>query len=445
MSIYLDNFMTSGWNFSDSEYALKNKFQIINIMLVLNIIGLGIAITINILKNIEGLVLAESIVFLGASIVFLGAFLMLYYLRVNKKSIDFFSQVISLEYLFLFAMVIYIGEPSDMKHVWIYAYPLILLNIQSNKKSIFWVVSFIFILSMAPFQTFIDLKYSDFQIFYMILVLVIVSIITYFYQYKMIEARETIASQRLDIEKKYKELSKKDSMLTAQSKQAVMGEMMTMIAHQWRQPLSTVTLSISNIQFKKMLGQEVSDEELNEALSAISDTVVYLSDTVDDFQTFFHPKKEKGVIEIHELLHKAVNFVTPRIQDNKIEININKYVEIEVVTYINELVQIILNILNNALDALESTKKESKKIIIYVELKGAYIYISIVDNANGIPDDIVDDIFNPYFSTKGKNGTGLGLYMSQMLAQKQFAGDITFTSSSLGTHFLVKVKKDITS
>ena len=438
MSINLDNFMTSGWNFSNNEYALKNKFQIINIILISNIIGLAIAISINVFKNIEGFILVESIVLFAT-------FIMLYMLRSSKKYIDIFSQIISLQFLLLFSLLVYIGEPSEMKHAWVFTYPLILLNLQSNKKSIIWVISFILILLISPFQTYIDINYSTFQIFYMVLVLVLVTIITYYYQFKMIQAREIIASQRLDIEKKYKELSKKDSMLTAQSKQAVMGEMMTMIAHQWRQPLSTVTLNISNIQFKKMLGQELSDEELNKALSEISDTVVYLSNTVDDFQTFFHPKKEKSVIEIHELLQKAVNFATPRTKEHKIYININKYLEIEIVSYVNELVLIMLIILNNAIDALESAKKDSAKIIIYVELKGEYIYISIVDNASGISEDIIESVFDPYFSTKGKNGTGLGLYMSQMLAQKQFDGDITFTSSSLGTHFLIKIKKDISS
>ena len=438
MNIKLDNFLRSGWIFDDDEYTLKSKIHIINLMFLGNILGLSVGITINIIQKIEGFILLESIILCIT-------FLMIYFLRVSKKYVTLFSQIISFQYLLLFSLLVYIGDPLNMKHAWIYTYPLILLNLQSNKKSMFWITLFIFILLVAPFQPFIDVKYSVMQVFYLLLVLSIVSFITYFYQFQMTQAREIITAQRLALERKYKELSKKDSMLTAQSKQAVMGEMMSMIAHQWRQPLSTVTLNISNIQFKKMLGQEVSDEDLDKALSEISDTVVYLSDTVDDFQTFFHPKKEITVIEIHELLQKAVNFATPRTKESGIEINVNKYIEIEVVTYVNELVQIMLNILNNAIDALEQAKKERSKIIIYVELKGEYIYISIVDNANGISNEVADRIFDPYFSTKGKNGTGLGLYMSQMLAQKQFDGDITFTSSNLGTHFLVKVKKDVSS
>jgi len=437
MNTKLENYINSGWNFSEKDSSIKNRFQLVNVMLLTNIIGLIVGISVNLAQNFNSLVLVELMVLVIT-------FILIYLMRYSKSYIDMIVGIISFQYVFLFSLVIYIGDPTDMKHVWIYTYPLVSLNLQSNRQSVFWISLLVISIAIAPLQPFIEVMYSGFQVFYMLVVLSIVAIITYFYQLKMTQANQTIVTQRLSLEKKYNELSKKDSMLTAQSKQAVMGEMMSMIAHQWRQPLSTVTLNISNLQFKKMLGQEISDEVLDKALNEISDTVVYLSDTVDDFQTFFHPNKEKSTIEIHELIQKAVNFVQPRTKEHNIEININKYVEIEVVTYVNELVQMLLNILNNAIDALDGANKEKSTIIIYVEEKANYLYISIVDNANGIDPEDADNIFDPYFSTKGKNGTGLGLYMSQMLAQKQFDGDITFTSSYLGTHFIVKVKKDIT-
>lgn len=434
----LENFYVSGITFSSDENDLKARYKITNIIIILTILGLIFGITGNLIRDIKGLALIEGYLLVSG-------FFMIYLLRRSRKYFLPIAEILSFQYSFFFVYLIYVSQIEDMKHIWIFTYPLILLNIQSTKRSFYWFSGTMFMLIISPYQGFVVIDYTPYQILYIVFIVMLISFISYFYHERMINAREIIAIQRLDLEKKYIELSKKDSMLTAQSKLAVMGEMMSMIAHQWRQPLSTVTLNISNIQFKIMLGQKVSDEDLNKALSEISDTVVYLSDTVDDFQTFFHPKKEKDVIEIHDLLQKAVNFAKPRTKEHKIDITINKYVEIEVVTYVNELVQIMLNILNNAIDALESSNKVKPRIIIYVELKGDYIYISIVDNANGISDDIVDNVFEPYFSTKGKNGTGLGLYMSQMLAQKQFDGDISFTSSILGTHFLVKIKKDISS
>jgi len=440
MNDKINNFLNSGYTFDKYNFIPKGKYRITNIMLSIYIFGLTFGILNNIFTNNEKffLIIIESVL-ISLS------FLMIFLLRKKRSNFYYVQNIFLFEFTIFFNFLFYVSNIYDMKFLWLYLYPLLLLSLQQGKRVLYWFSFMIILLVIIPLQNIISVTFTLQQMLYIIMVFIIETIIVYFYHIQMSTASETITSQNIDIQRKYKELSKKDSMLTAQSKQAVMGEMMSMIAHQWRQPLSTVTLNISNIQFKIMLGQELSDEDLNKALSEISDTVVYLSDTVDDFQTFFHPKKEKGVIEIHELLQKAVNFATPRTKEHKIEITVNKYIEIEVVTYVNELVQIMLNILNNAIDALESAKKDSPKIIIYVELKGEYIYISIVDNANGIPDEILDNVFDPYFSTKGKNGTGLGLYMSQMLAQKQFDGEITFTSSSLGTHFLVKVKKDISS
>ncbi len=423
----------------DNQSTKQRNYIMFLPVISISFFGVLYGLIINILHGVDGLIIPLEVFILVLNIV-------LYFSYRSKPSrYDIVAKIIVMQFFVFFMYLYYAYDISDLKFLWIYTYPIVLLYLQEIEAGRYWILLTLGMILIAPFQPFVEVSYTAFQVLYIAFVFVVITIMTYMYKVQMLKAQQTIAKQRVDLERKYQELIKKDSMLTAQSKQAVMGEMMSMIAHQWRQPLSTVTLNISNLQFKKMLGQEISDELFDKALSDISDTVVYLSDTVDDFQTFFRPKKEKTKVEIHEILHKAVNFVTPRIKENKIEIAINKYVEIKVVTYANELIQIILNILNNAIDALGQAKKEKAKIILYVELKGEYIYISIVDNANGISDEDADNIFDPYFSTKGKNGTGLGLYMSQMLAQKQFDGEITFTSSHLGTHFLVKIKKDISS
>ena len=433
-----NNFLDSGYSFNKHEFTSRGKYRIINVILTIYMAGLTFGILNNIFTNNDKtfLIIIESILILVSIVMILA-------LRQKRSNFVYVQNIFLFEFTIFFVFLFYVSTIYDMKFLWVYLHPLLLLSVQHERKVLNWFLFTITLLLIVPFQNFVPVAFTKQQMIYIVVVYIVETAIIYFYHIQMSSAAKTIAMQNIDIEKKYEELSKKDSMLTAQSKQAVMGEMMSMIAHQWRQPLSTVTLNISNLQFKKMLGQEVHDEDLDKALNEISDTVVYLSDTVDDFQTFFHPKKEKNVIEIHDLIQKAVNFTSQRIKESNIEININKYIEIKVTTYVNELVQILLNILNNSIDALNLANKVRSTIIIYVEQKSDHIYISIVDNANGIKDEIKDKIFDPYFSTKGKNGTGLGLYMSKMLSQKQFGGDITFTSSELGTHFLVKIKKDI--
>jgi len=222
-----------------------------------------------------------------------------------------------------------------------------------------------------------------------------------------------------------------------------MGEMISMIAHQWRQPLSTVTLSISDIQVKKLLGTKIDDEFLDDTLQEISDTVVYLSETIDDFQTYFNPNKELSEVNIKELVEKAINFTKPRIHGTDITIEFQSSVDEEIESYPNEMVQVILNILNNAIDELLELEKSDRAIKVSLENLESEVLISISDNAGGIKEENLDAIFEPYFSTKGKNGTGLGLYMSQMIVQKQFNSKIEVESSPQGSTFSIRVPKKL--
>ena len=280
-------------------------------------------------------------------------------------------------------------------------------------------------------------KSIDYSLVWKILIVVtiLVSIMAY-YQRKLKIANRELAST-------IEELTQKDEILSVQSKQAVMGEMISMIAHQWRQPLSTITLQISNLQVKKMMGEDVDEKTMDDTLGQISDSIIYLSETIDDFQTYFHPDKKAIEIEIHEFLQKVVNFIIPRVKPSKIALTIEHTTSINVLIYMNELMQVMLNILNNAIDAFDGLDRDEKYIKIYIKYRDERVYIYVEDNASGIPDNVLERLFEPYFSTKGKNGTGLGLYMSQMIMQKQFGGDIVVETSTKGSRFIIDIPKSI--
>ncbi len=436
MGLKLDNFFTSGWSFDNTELELRSKFQMMNIAIVLSSVGLIYGITVNLIREIPNLIVFELFL-LSINVI------LLFVLRYCRNSFNYVSLIITVQFTFLFLFLIYSSEPSALKHVWIYTYPIILLYLQNKKDAIYWVVITILFLLTAPLQPFVEVSYSLFQVSYIAVVLIVMSVIIQFYKLKMDEARGLIVSQQVILKKQIAELIQKDQLLSAQSRQAVMGEMIEMIAHQWRQPLSTVTLSVSNLQVKKLLGNKIDDGELDKALEDISDTVVYLSHTIDDFQTYFHPNKDLSDVEVYELLQKAINFVLPRLKNTKIFIKVDNEEDrkIYMQSYINELIQVILNILNNAIDALIIASVKYPSIIINVEDMQDRIIIRVKDNAHGIEKENLSKIFEPYYSTKGKNGTGLGLYMSQMIIQKQFSGKIDVTSSNLGTVFDIEVNK----
>lgn len=465
MKNLLDNFLTSGFNFAADKEHVKVRYQTLNIGILLNTIGISFGIIANTIRDINGIIPAEIFMLLIN-------LLLIYSLRKYKNSLDIIVFIMITQFTTFFLFLVYVSEPASMKYLWLYTYPIVLLFLQDGKKSFYWLCIFLIILNIAPFQTFIEVHYTVYQLAYMSFVLTIMSIIMYFYQSKMHEANQKILEQQeqlkkfndelesevndkvqklrelnelleMKVEEKLDELRAKDKILEVQSKQAVMGEMISMIAHQWRQPLSTITLRIANLQFQKLLGEDVCDEKMDTALSDISDTIIYLSDTVDDFQTYFRTDKESIEIDIHELLMRAVNFCVSRVKENNIQISVNVENNIKIKTYANEFVQVILNILNNAIDALNEFRNGPPVISVNVTSENKLVYIKISDNAAGITSENLIKLFEPYFSTKGKNGTGLGLYMSQMIVQKQFSGDISVQSSSKGSSFTIKVPKNI--
>ena len=463
MKELFSDFTTSGFEFTKNEERKKAQYQTLNIGLLLTSFALVYGIIGNLIRDIDGFIPIETFV-ISINIILLLA------LRKYPKAFEFIVLIMVTQFTLLFIFLVYISSPQSMKYAWIFNYPMILLYLQNTKQSFYWMLFLIIMLILIPLQNFVEVSFSLYQITYIIAVLLIISSITYFYQLKMGEANIKIVEQQDDLEnfnekleeevnkktaqlqelndlleikvnEKIEELRAKDKILEVQSKQAVMGEMISMIAHQWRQPLSTITLQIANLQLKKLLGQDLSSTETDDALTEISNTIIYLSDTVDDFQTYFHPEKEMIDVEVNELLNRAINFANSRVKKSNISINICENCTYVIKTYPNEFVQVVLNILNNAIDAHNEKIQKNSFIDIDVKMKNNYLVIKISDNAGGIKEENLSKLFEPYFSTKGKNGTGLGLYMSQMIVQKQFYGELSVETSDNGAVFSIKIPK----
>jgi len=258
------------------------------------------------------------------------------------------------------------------------------------------------------------------------------------------ELRQLNDSLEITVQEKVNELLKKDEILTRQSKQAVMGEMISMIAHQWRQPLNTISLKVSNIELDEMLSHSVTKKELLKVLEEINNTVQYLSNTIDDFKTYFKPNKNATQTSMKDLLDKAISFIDARIKKERISINMEKVDDIPLNTYSSELIQVLLNILNNAIDAyVEHIEQTNKSIIISSFEVDKKMKVLIQDYAGGIKPEVKNKLFEPYFSTKDKNGTGLGLYMSKMILEQQFNGTIDVQTKGNSTTFIIEIPLDI--
>lgn len=219
-------------------------------------------------------------------------------------------------------------------------------------------------------------------------------------------------------------ITQKDEMLFHQSRMATMGELMQNITHQWKQPLSTISIIASGTKVSLEYGDEIDKEALYKSIDDIISKVNYLSETINEFKSYYDGNRKKSKFLAKDLIDTSYDFLSSRLKLNSIDFIVNHKEEIAINSYKNELGQIIMNILNNAIDELERINIEKKVIIISTFKNRDNILISIKDNANGIPKKIFENIFNPYFTTKNK-GTGIGLYMVRQLIKKHLNGTIT--------------------
>ncbi len=234
------------------------------------------------------------------------------------------------------------------------------------------------------------------------------------------------------VNKQFNELKDKNEMLFQQSKMAAMGEMIGNIAHQWRQPLSSISTAASGMKVQKEFNA-LSDKEFEEGIDNIVKATQHLSGTIDDFRNFFHTSKDKTDFDLKEIINNALKLVQSTFSLHEVEVY-QEVCEEDIVLYgyDRELIQAIMNILNNAEDILEEKNENERKIIkIDIKRDEEFAIIEIMDNAKGIPDNIIDRIFEPYFTTKGETkGTGIGLYMTRQIIIDHMAGNLKVKNDS---------------
>jgi signal transduction histidine kinase len=235
-----------------------------------------------------------------------------------------------------------------------------------------------------------------------------------------------------------KEIKKSQDVMFTQSRLAQAGELLSMISHQWRQPISKIASITSNLRFKIMLGEEIDRDYLDKKCNDIEDYTEFLSETIDDFREFYKPKKDKDSVYVQPLIKKSLSFLENEI--NKKSINIKKSFskDVKLSLYKNELMQVIINIVQNAIDF----SKKGSSIYIQTKLKSKEYIITIEDEAGGIKEEDINRIFDAHFSTKSsKKSTnlGLGLYVSKVIIEQHFNGKLEVKSLGSGSKFTIRL------
>jgi PAS domain S-box-containing protein len=238
-----------------------------------------------------------------------------------------------------------------------------------------------------------------------------------------------------DITRKVEE----EKLLTMHGRQAQMGEMISMIAHQWRQPLAIINAITTQLRFKAIMSG-TEDDDFVDNLVKIEQQSSHLSQTISDYRDFFKPDKPKEHFNVGSLIDHALNLIDHTLKNHSIYIQTSDVQNMRLYTYRNEVLQVLIVLLKNSLDAFLDNKVDKGEIVISAHPEGNYCVIAIRDNAGGISEEIRHKLFTPYFTTKTDGyGTGLGLYMSRIIIQDHCSGFIEASSEGNSTTFTVKL------
>ena len=239
------------------------------------------------------------------------------------------------------------------------------------------------------------------------------------------------------VKEEIKKQQKQEQLLIQQSKLAAMGEMIGNIAHQWRQPLNALSLVLQNINFAYEM-DDLNEEFMNKSIEKANLLTNTMSKTIDDFRNFFKPNKQEVEFFLSDAVKNAISLIESTFQHHNITVESKINDDVNIKGFPNEFSQVIVNILNNAKDAIIENKISSGNVLINVEKIENNAVISIMDNAGGIPDNILEKIFNPYFTTKEEGkGTGIGLYMSKTIIETNMNGKLEVENIENGAKFTI--------
>jgi PAS domain S-box-containing protein len=257
--------------------------------------------------------------------------------------------------------------------------------------------------------------------------------------YELANNMEALRIETAERLKATETLREKEQMLIQQSRQAAMGEMIGNIAHQWRQPLNTLGLYTQSLgAFYGM--PNFNKEFLDNSIAKSMEIIKHMSKTIDDFRDYFKPGKGKVTFYVTEAINNTLSLLEGHFINPMITIDLVDHDNPVIYGYQNEFAQVVLNILNNARDAIIEREIVDARVIITISSENGCAVVSVADNAGGIPAEFINKVFDPYFTTKGPQvGTGIGLFMSKTIIEKNMGGKLTVRNTDIGAEFRIEV------
>ncbi|MBE0498893.1 MAG: GHKL domain-containing protein [Campylobacterales bacterium] len=385
---------------------------------------------------------------------------------------------ITLAFSFLFFFTGFATTPSALEAViFLVIYPIPAILLRPYRTALFWIAAYNFLVVAAQIFKQTKLQLSTYELFQLMLIQAIIILLLGYYVFSMKLSRarlrretqklaklaETLeekveertaelrnAHWKLDrykerLEKRVQEemenVSQKDTLLKEQSRLAAMGEMVDAIAHQWKQPLNAISIAADLIKCDSEKISAQKSQEINEMSDIIHYQIDHMTTTLSEFRNFFRPTKEIKPFSLKASIDSVRILLKDELIKNNIEIQQKEQKDIQVLGYENEFKHLLLNLINNSKDAFNENKIEKRVVAIGFNETAHHIIVQIVDNAGGIPENIIKDIFKPNVTTKeDKKGTGIGLYMSLQIAQKHH-GKLSAQNTKDGARFTLSIEK----
>ncbi|MCF7912965.1 MAG: tetratricopeptide repeat protein [Candidatus Cloacimonetes bacterium] len=255
---------------------------------------------------------------------------------------------------------------------------------------------------------------------------------------EQIEKLKAVHDQlKAKVEDSVRRINEQGNLLTSQSRMALMGEMVSMIAHQWRQPLNVISVLVQSFEDAWEF-DEMNADYIEKQVKLVMDQIFYMSETINDFRNFFKSESQ-GEFDLKHVLEKALGLLDYMLKQTNISRTTDLAEDCLISGNPNEIIQVVMNIINNARDAMLEDKIESPMIKISLNKTSDNIEMSIFNKGNQIPEHVRIKLFEPYFSTKGEKGTGIGLYICKMIIENKYHGTIEALNRDDGVEFVIRL------
>jgi len=368
----------------------------------------------------------------------------------NKEGIPFFTVIIpflSILFVSFFATSYHLKVTNEAFEANLQEYKKLYSKTETNKKTIKNIIESktkehkLYQKNFTDFMMVLTIAIIIFMALFSLLMISIISDVVKKYKQQVKTEEKKLQSLNKNLASKVaigiEEGKRKDKAILQQSKLARMGSMISMIAHQWRQPLTELSGVLMELEtatrFKK-----VTDKHILSSIERSDKMIEFMSNTIDDFRNFFKPDKKKEQFSILDSCQKAINLINASLDDSNIKLVVDVKNDKEINGYPTEYSQVILNLLMNARDILVEKRVENPQITITIDTKGILSIVELKDNAGGIKYEHFDLIFDPYFSTKDSSkGTGLGLYISKLIIERNMGGELSVSNDKEGAVFKI--------